>query len=56
MRYQQSNRELWASFFAVLLITLVYLFAMSGQRVVWTWNWHSRFHLDANDRNTLFLA
>lgn len=29
MRYQQSNRELWASFFAILLITMVYLFAMS---------------------------
>jgi hypothetical protein len=29
MRYQQSNRELWASFFAVLMITLVYLYAMS---------------------------
>jgi len=29
MRNRQSNRELWASFFAILLITLVYLFVMS---------------------------
>ena len=34
MRYQQSNRELWASFFAVILITLVYLFAMSQMGAV----------------------
>ena len=29
MQYQQSNRELWAAFFAILLITLFYLFVMS---------------------------
>jgi len=29
MHPQHSNRELWAAFFAILLITLVYLFVMS---------------------------
>ncbi len=60
---EYRNRELWAAFAAILLITLTYFVSTvwlgedtAFERLDWSWHRHPGVPADGDDRDAVFLA